>query len=363
MRAAYSSIIGAAVLLATAIPIGAQERGSLEFSGFATLTEFNRDFDMRNAIGGGARVGAFLTPRLALEFDASGGKAERSGILADRSYMFIDTRLLWVPTEIGPMQLLIGGGVGHVDANVNNNFTDQSLGYHALVGGKIAIGENANLRLDGIQYFNKEGQTHRALRLGVGLYRHPAGKETTVYRSTPAAPVAQRPDSVSAAETRRLRAAEVEYRALRDSLARARSTTMPPAGAAPMTPATGPTTAGVATMREVIQFGRDESTLSDSAKAILNDKVAVFRANPTMRIMITGYASAPGTDAYNMALGMRRATAAKAYLVSQGIAENRIEIGTQGENNLLVEGPTDEANAANRRGQFRLLLAEPTKPK
>lgn len=357
MRAVVTSLIGAAILIAATSPmnpIGAQERGSIEFGGFASLNEFKSEFDMRNAIGGGVRVGAFLDPRWAIEFEANGGKAKRSGALADRSFLFIDTRLLWVPTKVGPMQLLLGAGVGHVDANVNNDFTDQSLGYHALLGGKIAIGENANLRLDALQYFNKEGQSHRSVRAGVSLYRHPSGKETTVYRTTPATPTAQRPDSVSAAETRRLRQAAAEYQALRDSLARARTT--PP-------PATGMSAANTATMQEMIHFRRDESALSDSAKAILRDKVTIFRANPEMRIVITGYASTPGTADYNMALGLRRATAAKEFLVQQGIAANRIEIATRGANDLLVEGPSDVANAANRRGQFRLLLAEPGVPR
>jgi outer membrane protein OmpA-like peptidoglycan-associated protein len=355
MRAVVSSLIGAAIMIAATSPtVGAQERGSIEFGGFASLNEFKSEFDMRNAIGGGARVGAFLDPRWAIEFEANGGKAKRSGALADRSFLFIDTRLLWVPTKVGPMQLLLGAGVGHVDANVNNDFTDQSLGYHALLGGKIAIGENANLRLDALQYFNKEGQSHRSLRAGVSLYRHPSGKETTVYRTTPAPATAQRPDSVSAAETRRLRQAAADYQALRDSLARARTTPTPPAGI---------TSANTATMQEMIHFRRDESSLSDSAKAILRDKVTIFRANPEMRIVITGYASTPGTDAYNMALGLRRATAAKEFLVQQGVAASRIEIATRGSNDLLVEGPSDVANAANRRGQFRLLLAEPGVPR
>jgi outer membrane protein OmpA-like peptidoglycan-associated protein len=358
MRAVVTSLIGAAILVAAASPVGhtlgAQERGSVEFGGFVSLTEFKSEFDMRNSIGGGARVGAFLDPRWAIEFEANGGTAKRSGTLADRSFLFIDSRLLWVPTKVGPMQLLLGAGVGHVDANVNNDFTDQSLGYHALLGGKIAIGENANLRLDGVQYFNKEGQSHRALRAGLSFYRHPHGKETTVYRTTAATPTAQRSDSVSAAETRRLRQAAADLQALRDSLARARTTPPPPAG---MTPT------NTETMQEMIHFGRDESSLSDSAKAILRDKVPVLRANPEMRIVITGYASTPGTAAYNMALGLRRATAAKAYLVEQGVVASRIEIATRGANDLLVEGPSDVANAANRRGQFRLLLAEPSVPR
>jgi peptidoglycan-associated lipoprotein len=117
--------------------------------------------------------------------------------------------------------------------------------------------------------------------------------------------------------------------------------------------------AALATMLEMIHFERDESSLDDVSRAILRDKVAIFNANPEMKIVITGYASSPGTDAYNMALGFRRATAARAYLMSQGVAENRIEISTRGENNLIVAGPGEVATAANRRGQFRLLIADP----
>jgi peptidoglycan-associated lipoprotein len=115
----------------------------------------------------------------------------------------------------------------------------------------------------------------------------------------------------------------------------------------------------LATMQEMIYFKNDRSDLSDSAKVILNDKVTVFRANPAMRIVIVGFASKPGTEKYNMALGLRRAEAAKAYLVSQGIDPIRIEIATRGEGQLAVEGPGAVANAANRRNQFRLLIADP----
>jgi len=115
----------------------------------------------------------------------------------------------------------------------------------------------------------------------------------------------------------------------------------------------------LATMQEMIHFQHDGSDLSDSAKAILNDKVTVFRANPAMRIVIVGFTSQPGTAEYNMALGLRRAEVAKAYLVSQGVDPIRIEIATRGEGQLVVEGPGEAADAENRRGQFRLLIADP----
>lgn len=115
----------------------------------------------------------------------------------------------------------------------------------------------------------------------------------------------------------------------------------------------------LATMQEMIYFQNDSSDLSDSARAILNDKVAIFRANPAMRIIIVGLASQSGTEAYNLALGLRRAEAAKTCLVSQGVDPIRIEISTLGEGQLAVEGPGEVVNAQNRRNQFRLLIADP----
>jgi peptidoglycan-associated lipoprotein len=115
--------------------------------------------------------------------------------------------------------------------------------------------------------------------------------------------------------------------------------------------------ASLATMEEVIHFANDRSNLSESAKVILDRKLPIFIANPAMRIVITGFASQPGTVPYNAALGLRRAEAARAYLVSKGVDPVRIEIATEGEGRLKIENRS--AAAENRRGQFRLLIADP----
>ena len=111
-------------------------------------------------------------------------------------------------------------------------------------------------------------------------------------------------------------------------------------------------------MVETIRFQNERAVLSEEAKSVLRSKIAVFRANPTMRIMIVGHASRPGTAAYNMELGLERAEAARAFLVSEGISASRVEIATEGAGRLVMEGTGDAANAANRRGEFRLLLAD-----
>lgn len=338
-------MLGAAVLM-TAVPAAAQQRGTIEFGAFVGNNTFDGDYGMRDAIGGGGRLGAFLNSRWSLEFEGNGGSAARSAGLADRAFRFLDARVLFVPVTAGRTSLLLGGGAGHVDANGDDSFEGKSYGLHALVGGKLAITQNAALRLDLTQYFNG-GVQHRSVKAGLSVYRNPSRRQTTVYRTAAAMPMAHRPDSLNAYEMR-LRADAASYAALRDSLLRHPVPLVMPSSVT-----------ALSTMLEMIHFERDQSDLDDVSRTILRDKVAIFNANPNMRIVITGYASSPGTEAYNMALGFRRATAARAYLVSQGVNESRVEITTNGENNLLVAGPGEVANAANRRGQFRLLIADP----
>lgn len=347
---ARSITFGAAMMIA-ALPAAAQQRGTLEMGGFISSNSFDETYKMDNAIGFGGRFGAYLHPRWSVEFEGNGGTAGRPSGLANRSYRFLDGRIVAVPVRIGRFGLLLGGGVSHIDANVSNDFTDQSYGVHALAGGKLTVSEHVALRVDYTRYFN-DGAQHGSFKGGVSLSLHP-NKRAAV------AVAAMHADSVSAAETRRLRDEAAAYAVLRDSLAKNRAASTAPSAM------TASNVAAMATMLEMINFERNSSTLDDVARTILDEKVKVFNANPEMKIVITGYASAPGTDAHNMALGFRRATASRAYLVSQGVAQDRIEITTRGEENLLIEGPGDVANAANRRGQFRLLIADPylTAPK
>jgi peptidoglycan-associated lipoprotein len=147
-------------------------------------------------------------------------------------------------------------------------------------------------------------------------------------------------DSVSASETRRLRERDNALRTLRDSLRNA-----PVRTSAMTSPAT------LATMQARIHFAFDKSSLSDSATRILDEKVEVFRANPAMTIAIMGFTDVKGTDAYNMALGERRAQAAKDYIVGHGIDASRVIIDSKGEREQV-----ESTDAANRRAVFQLLI-------
>lgn len=64
-----------------------------------------------------------------------------------------------------------------------------------------------------------------------------------------------------------------------------------------------------------------------------------------------------GTDAYNLALGTRRAEAVRDYLVAQGVASSRIELETRGESQPIASGTSEGAMAQNRRDAFIILVA------
>jgi len=332
-------IVGFAVLVG-AVPATAQQRGTMEFGAFGSNTSWDNSLNINSNWGAGARVGVFITPRLSAEFEGGGGNASRSLGLANVNVGVLSGRLTFVPFKVGSLSALLGLGADHTDT-----YFFESYGIHALLGAKVRLSDYVALRFDGINSWMSNGNgQQKSLHVGLSFYRNPGVNRVT---NTVMVDGPQRPDSVSAAETRRLRASALSYQQLRDSLARPKYA--PPASSAE----------ALATMQQVIHFQNDQSDISDSAKAILDDKVTVFRANPAMRIVISGFASQPGTADYNMALGLRRAEAAKAYLVSRGVDPIRIEIATKGEGQLLVEGPGEVADAQNRRGQFRLLIADP----
>ncbi|TVP46317.1 MAG: OmpA family protein [Gemmatimonadales bacterium] len=328
--------LGAALLL-VATPAASQDRGTVEFGGFATGTSFDSSLNMNGSFGAGGRVGIFLAPWLSLEFDGQGSTATRTLGLRDVNVGMVHARVTAIPFTVGPASLLVGVGVNDFDTNFH-----LSYGVHGLIGAKFALTDAVSLRVDGIQdRMSMGGGANRTLQVGLSYYRHAPSTTVTqvVTRDVPAPAAQQRPDSVSAAETARLRAIEAEHN--RMLAANARSD------------------ADALTMAEVIHFAHDSSELSSAARTILDSKVRIFRSDPEMRIVITGYASQPGTAEYNMALGLRRAEATRAYLVSQGVAGSRVQIATRGQNELVIDGPGERADAANRRGEFRLLVADP----
>ena len=108
----------------------------------------------------------------------------------------------------------------------------------------------------------------------------------------------------------------------------------------------------ISRMMQPVFFDFDKSDIREDQAPALQNNASVLKKNPTVSILIEGHCDERGTNEYNLALGERRAKAAKDYLVSLGIAENRISTISYGENRPFAEGHNEDAWMQNRRAQF-----------
>jgi OOP family OmpA-OmpF porin len=104
-----------------------------------------------------------------------------------------------------------------------------------------------------------------------------------------------------------------------------------------------------------VLFDFDKAEIKPMAYPLLDEVVAIFGKNPGMKVDLQGHCDNIGTPEYNLGLSLRRANAIKKYLVSKGVAENRMT--TQGFGFSKPVGPntTPEERALNRRVELQPL--------
>jgi len=103
---------------------------------------------------------------------------------------------------------------------------------------------------------------------------------------------------------------------------------------------------------EDVFFDFDKYDLRDDAKAALAKDAEELKKFPEVRIIIEGHCDERGTEDYNLALGEKRAKAARDYLVRLGIDGSRITIISYGESRPFDPRHNEEAWAKNRRAHF-----------
>ncbi len=100
---------------------------------------------------------------------------------------------------------------------------------------------------------------------------------------------------------------------------------------------------------DTIYFDTDKFDLGSEDIAALRSQAAYLQQYPTVRATIEGHCDERGTRDYNIALGDRRANAAKNYLVSLGVAGDRLTAVSYGKERPVALGSNEEAWARNRR--------------
>jgi peptidoglycan-associated lipoprotein len=128
----------------------------------------------------------------------------------------------------------------------------------------------------------------------------------------------------------------------------------------PAQPALSEDSAAIRTLDELnrnsplqpVFFTVDSADLDDAGRQTTSANAELLKKNPRWVVTIEGHCDERGTAEYNLALGERRATAVKTFLISLGVSPDRVRTISYGKEFPFDPGKTEEAMAKNRRGHF-----------
>ena len=98
-----------------------------------------------------------------------------------------------------------------------------------------------------------------------------------------------------------------------------------------------------------VLFGYDSYELDDDARTVLGKQAEWLARYPQVRVTVEGHSDERGTREYNLALGDRRASAAKNFLAAQGVDAGRMTTISYGKERPVADGTDEAAYAQNRR--------------
>jgi peptidoglycan-associated lipoprotein len=101
-----------------------------------------------------------------------------------------------------------------------------------------------------------------------------------------------------------------------------------------------------------VLFELDSAEITSQAQTVLDGNAQILKKYPTWIVTIEGHCDERGTAEYNLALGEKRAIAARNYLVSLGIGADRVRTVSYGKEFPFDPGHTEEAWSKNRRAHF-----------
>ena len=269
------------------------------------LNSNNYNMDLGYAVGGVIGYD-FVGPRVELEgmfrsnngtgtanfgniFSNVRGRIEQLSVMANLLYDF-------APGATITPYIGAGAGIAFADAYINGcSLCSTQFAYQGIIGVGWNVDQNFRINLDGRYYgtTNPPGYQNNNITVMLGLsYKF----------AQPSAPPP------------------------------------PPPVAAPVTPPSF-----------MVFFDWDRANLSDQALTTIRQAAQAFRTKGNARITATGHTDTSGTEAYNMALSLRRANAVKDALVREGVPATAIAVIGRGEQGLLVQTGDGVREPQNRR--------------
>ncbi len=334
--------------------------GMLEVGAFGQYTKFdeNAPGNPKDGIGYGGRLGVFLSdPHFELEGDGAytpdrdRDPPARAGFNNNPiTYTTFALRMNYNIPIAAHSQFLLGlGGVrsnySTESTNSNRQFT-YNYGVSGLAGLRIGLANRVALRVDGIADYMKDTENLNLIgRAGLSLLFGGARREAMCTYAGLENIVASSPSCVPPPPPPVV--AMCPYPGL-GGIVQSDAACVAPVVIAPVVVDTSAITAP-------IYFDFDKSDIRTDAAATLDRKIPWLQANPGMRIRVEGNADERGSDEYNLALGQRRAAAAKRYLVERGIDAGRFDLVSYGEERPVCTDHNEDCWQRNRRDDFVIV--------
>jgi outer membrane protein OmpA-like peptidoglycan-associated protein/opacity protein-like surface antigen len=310
---------------------------SIFTTGAYTYDEYRGDFDRGWALFGS--IGYAFENRIRVElelgyrdnefeqlYDSSSSPIDSGGGLSEFSIM---ANLLYDIPLGKRWSVSLGGGVGMDRANLKVDTldfddSDWRFAYQGIAGLNYAIGERTQLFLN-----------YRFL--------HVDAPEFTWYE-----------DVTPGITHRTIFLSDINKQSVSLGLRVAFNGPDVPPPPPPVTPPPPPPPPPPMPDQFVVFFGFNKSNISGEAMQVITDAATTAKEKGSASIIIIGHTDSSGSDAYNEALSLRRATAVKGALVSLGIAEDKISPTGKGETELLVKTGDGVKEPQNRRATIDL---------
>lgn len=101
-----------------------------------------------------------------------------------------------------------------------------------------------------------------------------------------------------------------------------------------------------------VHFDTDRASIRPDMAKVLDANASYLKSHPKLKVTVEGNCDERGTNEYNLALGERRADAAKDYLTNRGVSDSRLKTVSYGEEHPLQKGHNEAAWYMNRRDDF-----------
>src|SRR5437764_975537 len=374
--------------------LNAQRVHQFEFSGFASFTRYDRAFALKNQIGGGARVGYFLTNGLGGELDAGYQSPNPRTGTASPTLALGSASLVLNFGSADQQLFYILGGFTRLDfqKSAPYRFTDNAA--HAAIGDRVFLGRWGALRVEarGIYapstgFAGADWAGHVVGSLGLSVFTGGGGGVSDLDHdgvpdprdacpSTPAGAMVDAkgcpsdtdgdgvPDGIDKCPNtpRGVEVDSVGCQRFRDSDGDGVDDSKDKCPGTPsgmrvdaagcpilFTPERTPVI-----LRGVV-FETGKSILKPESYTVLDIVAQSLLANPDIRIEVAGYTDITGSAALNLRLSRARADAVRTYLARKGVAPSRMIARGYGPGNPIAPNTTTEGRALNRRVELHQL--------